>query len=235
MGNHGIISPITPNRAASKRIALKPPRVGANLPGESLRFRHARSTFVQNTGTVIQTVCKPGSVHAMACVNRRTLDGHSSGTRVTASLKQPTRAASRKPLRAHAHALRRPPLFGLAPGGVYPALAVTSEAVRSYRTVSPLPRRSAAVCFLWHYPWGRPRRPLAGTVFPWSPDFPPMGRPISGRPTVWKAAPTPGAEPGQPKPGWPRPAGRSAHPRYRSDSAAKNASEKRAPQRPAAG
>ncbi len=32
-----------------------------------------------------------------------------------------------------------------------------------------------AVCFLWHYPWGRPRRPLAGTVFPWSPDFPPAG------------------------------------------------------------
>ena len=30
-----------------------------------------------------------------------------------------------------------------------------------------------AVCFLWHFPWGRPRRPLAGTVFPWSPDFPP--------------------------------------------------------------
>jgi len=30
-----------------------------------------------------------------------------------------------------------------------------------------------AVCFLWHFPWGYPRRPLTGTVFPWSPDFPP--------------------------------------------------------------
>ncbi len=30
-----------------------------------------------------------------------------------------------------------------------------------------------AVCFLWHFPWGRPRRPLTGTVLPWSPDFPP--------------------------------------------------------------
>ena len=29
-----------------------------------------------------------------------------------------------------------------------------------------------AVCFLWHFPWGRPRRALPGTVFPWSPDFP---------------------------------------------------------------
>jgi len=30
-----------------------------------------------------------------------------------------------------------------------------------------------AVCFLWHFPWGRPRRTLSGTVSPWSPDFPP--------------------------------------------------------------
>ncbi len=33
-------------------------------------------------------------------------------------------------------------------------------------------RRRRAVYFLWHFPWGRPRRPLTGTVFPWSPDFP---------------------------------------------------------------
>jgi len=32
-----------------------------------------------------------------------------------------------------------PPLFGLAPGVVYPATAVTGGAVRSYRTLSPLP------------------------------------------------------------------------------------------------
>ena len=31
------------------------------------------------------------------------------------------------------------PLFGLAPGGVYLAVPVTSNAVRSYRTISPLP------------------------------------------------------------------------------------------------
>ena len=34
--------------------------------------------------------------------------------------------------------------------------------------------RRRAVCSLWHFPWGRPRRTLSGTVFPWSPDFPPM-------------------------------------------------------------
>ncbi len=70
-----------------------------------------------------------------------------------------------------------PSLFGLAPGGVYHAAPVARRAVRSCRTVSPLPAGclatlARAVCFLWHCPWGRPRRPLTGTVFPWSPDFP---------------------------------------------------------------
>jgi len=32
------------------------------------------------------------------------------------------------------------PLFGLAPGGVYPATPVTRSAVSSYLTISPLPR-----------------------------------------------------------------------------------------------
>ena len=48
----------------------------------------------------------------------------------------------------------------------------------------PCPRGSLlarAVCFLWHFPWGRPRRPLTGTVFPWSPDFPPPGPLIAQR------------------------------------------------------
>jgi len=31
------------------------------------------------------------------------------------------------------------PLFGLAPGGVYPAITVTSNAVSSYLAFSPLP------------------------------------------------------------------------------------------------
>ena len=41
-----------------------------------------------------------------------------------------------------------------------------------------------ADCSLWHFPWGRPRRALPGTVFPWSPDFPPPGRPGSGHPAT---------------------------------------------------
>ncbi len=69
-------------------------------------------------------------------------------------------------------------LFGLAPGGVYPATAVTSGAVRSYRTFSPLPAPegtggifSAALAVATPSPvW-----PPGVTWHPalWSPDFPP--------------------------------------------------------------
>jgi hypothetical protein len=49
-----------------------------------------------------------------------------------------------------------PPLFDLAPGGVCHAVAVTGDAVRSYRTLSPLPPSAealgVAVCSLWHFP-----------------------------------------------------------------------------------
>ena len=58
---------------------------------------------------------KPGSVE----------DSHSSGSSVAGDLKQPTREL----IWADSNA----PLFGLAPGGVYPASAVANTAVRSYR------------------------------------------------------------------------------------------------------
>jgi hypothetical protein len=52
-----------------------------------------------------------------------------------------------------------------------------------------------AVYFLWHFPWGRPRRVLPGTVPPWSPDFPPSAttrraaiRPSGGRDVVRRGA-----------------------------------------------
>jgi hypothetical protein len=57
------------------------------------------------------------------------------------------------------------PLFGLAPGGVCPASPVTRAAVSSYLAFSPLPLdKLGAVCFLWHFPWGHPRSPLATTL-----------------------------------------------------------------------
>ncbi len=73
-------------------------------------------------------------------------------------------------------------IFGLAPAGVYPAITVTDDAVRSYRTFSPLPdpTRTPADggCFLWHFPSHRSDRttaPCPGVTWQptlWSPDFP---------------------------------------------------------------
>jgi len=104
--------------------------------------------------------------------------------------------------------LARPSLLDLAPGGVCPAAAVAGSAVRSYRTLSPLPARGPkasrpAVCFLWHFPWGRPRRALPGTLSPWSPDFPPPPPQSGGKgghPAVWPLLARPSASGRQPPP-----------------------------------
>ena len=119
-----------------------------------------------------QTACKPGSVLRP----HGPMDGHSSGTPVAGRLSRPTRTMARKCAPRQPFGPERPSLFGLAPGGVCHAGPVARTAVRSYRPVSPLPARAPAVCSLWHFPWGRPRRTLSGTVFPWSPDFPPGTR-----------------------------------------------------------
>ncbi len=81
---------------------------------------------------------RDGGVEARRLVSRvlfpRRGDDHSSAMPVTGHLMRPTRIR-----RGNAPALRHGSLFGLAPGGVYPATAVTGGAVRSYRTLSPLP------------------------------------------------------------------------------------------------
>ncbi len=76
-----------------------------------------------------EPACKPDSV----------VNSHSSGEHVAAFLVRPTRERCGPHLGAIPHRGAPAPLFGLAPGGVYPAAGVTTGAVRSYRTFSPLP------------------------------------------------------------------------------------------------
>ena len=85
----------------------------------------------------------------------------------TGSSCQPGPAGAKAALSCDARSL-----FGIAPGGACLAGPVTSPAVGSYPTVSPLPMQAWAVCSLWRFPWGCPRRALPGTVSSWSPDFP---------------------------------------------------------------
>ena len=65
-------------------------------------------------------------------------DGHSSGAPVAGRLEQPTRATDLRtgPARLAARASL---LFGFAPGGACLAADVAADAVRSCRTLSPLP------------------------------------------------------------------------------------------------
>ena len=84
-----------------------------------------------------QTACKPGSVQPVAGPVRPFLwSPHRCGLRAA----NPGGRAG-PPLRQRLSAPRRPPLFGLAPGGVCRAAAVAGSAVGSYPTVSPLPVR----------------------------------------------------------------------------------------------
>ena len=57
-------------------------------------------------------------------------------------------------------------LFGLAPAGVYRAARVTTCAVSSYLTLSPLPDPAcgwpSAVSFLWHFPSSHDAQTLSG-------------------------------------------------------------------------
>jgi len=114
------------------------------VPGTTLTRNRVRGTPCAfplvtrpSSPNMFESADKPGSV----------VDSHSSGMCVATHLERPTR----EPCGPHVV-----PLLGLAPGGVCPATAVTSGAVRSCRTFSPLPVHPrtgpSAVCFLWHFP-----------------------------------------------------------------------------------
>lgn len=67
---------------------------------------------------------------------------------------------------------RAPRLFGLAPGEVYHAAAVTRSAVGSYPTFSPFPRERGGL-FSVALSLGFPPAGVTRHRILWSPDFPP--------------------------------------------------------------
>src|SRR5690554_1858581 len=85
---------------------------------------------------------------------------------------QPTRTTSRENT---AEASLHRPYSVLLPVGftMRPPLPDARCALTApFHPYPPMPWQRRAVYFLWHFPWGRPRRALPGTVFSWSPDFP---------------------------------------------------------------
>jgi hypothetical protein len=106
------------------------------------------------------------------------LCGHSSRRRIAPPLKQPTRATSGNTPICRPYSVLLPVGFAVPPPLPEARWALTP----------PFHCRGAkacATCFLWHFPWGRPRRALPGTVVPWSPDFPRPGicRAAAARPS----------------------------------------------------
>ena len=119
------------------------------------RFLYAnrKSTSLENASQTYQPACKPGSVgyRELAHAIR---DGHSSGTTFARCLEQPTRTVG-PDMALRCYRQKRtaatPSLFGFAPGVVCHAIPVAGDAVRSYRTFSPLPsprrrRRRFVLC-----------------------------------------------------------------------------------------
>jgi hypothetical protein len=86
-----------------------------------------------------------GAGHKPNFVSLRRRDGnHSSGPGITPGIKQSTQKHwTGRPSSLSGSAF----LFDLAPCGVFPAIPVTRNAVRSYRTFSPLPRKARRCIF----------------------------------------------------------------------------------------
>ena len=122
-----------------------------------------------------QTACKPGSVRSLRTWTAIPLGRDSR----RASRDQPGRRGGNAPAShqadfsvgaaGHPYSVLLPVGFTLPP----PLPGARCALAAPFHPCPQAPKGVRAVCFLWHCPWGRPRRPLAGTVFPWSPDFPP--------------------------------------------------------------
>src|SRR6476660_10082368 len=98
-------------------------------------------------------------------------DDHSSRAPVAKRLLRPTRAARLDTRLAVLRPPRRPYSVLLPVGFAVPLLLPGPRCALTapFHPYPPKLMRRRAVCFLWHYPWGRPRRRLSGTVLPRSP------------------------------------------------------------------
>ena len=122
-----------------------------------------------------QPAYKPGSVGHRPLA-RTIRDGHSSGTTFARCLEQPTRTAgltspcgviaSQRTLRVAV------PIRSCSRCGLPCRLRCRSRGALLPHLFTLASSEEKAVRSLWHFPWGRPRRMLSGTVCRWSPDFP---------------------------------------------------------------
>ena len=121
-----------------------------------------------------QTACKPGSVPSRR--KRRSFLWTAHCWTVLATYPDPRSAGDGA---ARPKADMRTPIWSCSRRGLpcRPGHPVRGGLLPHPFTLPARARRPrAAVCFLWRYPWGHPRRALPAALSPWSPDFPPRRR-----------------------------------------------------------
>ena len=128
----------------------------------------------------VEWSCKPNSVLA------ETSEDHSSAARVTAAVKQPTRKLERE------RAVPSLPYLVLLRRGFAMPHPLTRGAVRSYRTISPLPprdcRRAIGGMFSVALSVASPRLAVSQPAARRSSDFPPP-RPLQDRTAILRSTP----------------------------------------------
>ena len=146
-----------------------------------------------------QTACKPGSV---AGLTARAMAIHLGRPSPGASRDRPGQLARKPTWKRSCDRPRTAPTWSCSRRGLpcRPRCRRRGALLPHPFTLARRPCGAGrAVCSLWHFPWGRPRRVLPGSVLPRSPDFPPpraLGG-DGGHPAVWRALTTPRCRPGQ--------------------------------------
>ncbi len=196
MGYHGLLwesMPLTVNKQLrnNNKSRFQPSGSRQSQRAKCIRKRQARN-IAANCGDILFSLCScfggKGGKRARRSVSR-VLSPRAGACgrwpfiwdarRRTPRATHPDRGAETR-LRTCA---RVQSLFGLAPGGVCHAVAVAGDAVRSYRTLSPLPApkgRRSALCGT--FPGVAPAGRYPAPCFRGARTFlPPAGFPIAGR------------------------------------------------------
>lgn len=124
---------------------------------------------------ICQGAYKPGSVLPRGIASDlRSRGSHSSRRGIAPTLKQPTRTLQGDPpLHVPKGRAQHPYAALLRVGFTMRALLPRPRCALTAPFHPYLcPKGPSAVCSLWHFPYGYPRRALPATLGSWSPDFP---------------------------------------------------------------
>ena len=139
------------------RAALRSLRAALRSLRAALRFLRAALRFLR-AALKVGAFLGPGNSCREAAKKSRPISRVLSWTVIPLAYASPRSSSDLpgSPCGPHVAAIKPPAsLFGLAPGGVCHAVGVATRAVRSYRTISPLPAplaRHLGGIFLLHFP-----------------------------------------------------------------------------------